>query len=215
MHFPHCINTEKDTFTVVCSPFHWSTDPLVKDKCREREGGRASNEPAHLQQYLADCWLGTVAGDAHLWLNSAQPAWHSLDQSDSRAVNACFPAPFPLHPPWLPSTHPHPFLCLSISGLLHNPTALSFSMSFFPPAYLSFNLLFYVILPSSMLIPDVLLFVSFLLSVIRPPFANLPSLHSQISTFQLHRLHISSNPNSIFISCEKLLAPLSTSGCSL
>lgn len=56
--------------------------------------------PAPFQHYLAGCWLGNAASDAHLWLSSLQPAWHCLNQSDSRTVNAHCPAPFPPCPPY-------------------------------------------------------------------------------------------------------------------
>lgn len=56
--------------------------------------------PAPFQHYLAGCWLGNAASDAHLWLSSLQPAWSCFNQSDSRTVNTHCPAPFPPCPPY-------------------------------------------------------------------------------------------------------------------
>lgn len=83
-----------------------STTEILSQTHAERAG--RGNKPAPLQQSLTGCWLGTAAGDAHLWLNSAQPAWRCLSQSDSRKVNTRSPTPFPLCPPQSISNPPSP-----------------------------------------------------------------------------------------------------------
>lgn len=149
---------------------------------REGRKERDKGQPP-LQQYLAGCWLGNAAGDAHLWLISLQPAWRCLDQSDSRTVNAHCPAPFPLRPPHSISKPSHPPLFFHQLVYPNPECSLSLSLSFFvwlPVSHL--GALFFSLWDIIHLDPSSLVFLSFSLVLFLSPchfsVSSPPSFHS-------------------------------------
>lgn len=117
-------------------PFHSCLHPLppMHFQRNVRAGKEGETErDCFPQQYLAGCWLATAAGDAHLWLNSAQPAWRCLSQSDRRMVNTCCPAPYPLCPPHSFSNHPPSSVFPSAGCCITPQLSLSFSCVYLSP----------------------------------------------------------------------------------